>query len=126
MRLRVFALGAATLLALTLLLTLQPAPVAIAQDAASDDGACKYTYDNFGKAFIDKYCIECHHSSKKGEVAREGAPPKLNYDQMIVLKMNAKDMVKMTSIKKKMPEEDPKPTDEERMQFQQWMECEYK
>ena len=37
------------------------------------------TYVNFGKPFMDTYCIDCHSSTKTG-AARHGAPAFHDYD----------------------------------------------
>lgn len=87
---------------------------------------CQVTHENFGKAFLEKYCFSCHHSSKKGEIDREGAPKKLNYDDLEIVKSTKSKLVEYVSVNKKMPQNPPKPTDDERAKFKQWLECEYK
>jgi cytochrome c5 len=93
--------------------------------ATADD--CAQTYENFGKAFLDKYCNNCHASTVKG-FARKGAPADLAYDNLEVVKAKKDEMVKHVVMpgKKQMPPSDPKPSDEERAQFKAWLECEYK
>ena len=42
--------------------------------------ASALTYDNFGAAFMDSYCLRCHSTSVTG-VDREGAP-QVNYSNI--------------------------------------------
>lgn len=40
------------------------------------------SYDDFGKAFMEKYCVHCHHSELKRSM-RNGAPLYHDYDSLI-------------------------------------------
>jgi uncharacterized membrane protein len=98
----------------------------VATARAGETSACPYKLENFGKAFLEKYCYACHSSSKKGEIDREGAPKGMDYDNPEVIGRTKDKMIELVSAKKKMPKDPPKPTDEERANFQKWLECEYK
>jgi uncharacterized membrane protein len=87
-------------------------------------GDCEKTYENFGKAFVTKYCIGCHSTSKKG-FARNGAPKKINFDSFEKIKAESGGFQKMVVQKKKMPPMGG-PTQGERAQVATWLKCEAK
>ena len=92
-------------------------------DAESD--TCELTYDNFGKAFVESYCVACHSSEKTG-FARKGAPKAYNFDSVDGIMAELKDVIKHATVKNDMPPAPPKPSDEERAKAKAWLECEYK
>ena len=107
----------AVALALTIALVAGPKHLAQAQD-------CAKTYDNFGKAFIEQYCIGCHASANRG-FARKGAPEGYNYDDVTIIQNKKKDILKWVIEKKRMP---PIGTisDQEKANLKTWLDCEYK
>ncbi len=87
---------------------------------------CKFTYESFGKAFLEKYCNGCHSSTKTG-LARKGAPAGYDFDKPELIAKEKKEIVEWTVEKKKMPPLlSAKPTDAERAQVKTWLDCEYK
>ena len=84
---------------------------------------CQYTYDNFGKEFVGKYCASCHVAAKKG-FARKGAPADVNYDTLEEIVKGKAHFIEEVVEKKKMPPKDPKPSDEERGKVKTWLDCE--
>jgi uncharacterized membrane protein len=102
-------------------------------DAADDDGtdtgsadagACAdLTYASFGNDFMDKYCASCHAASVKGS-ARMGAPGDDVYDTLAQIKADKKDLKHEVS-SKAMPFPTAKvfPSQAERDQFVQWIDC---
>ncbi len=98
--------------------------LAAAQAVLAADKACDPNYDNFGKAFVAKYCLGCHTSAKTGK-DRMGAPKKTNFDAPADIKKAKADIVKMTIAKPAMPPMDPKPTDDEKAKLKAWLDCEY-
>jgi cytochrome c5 len=87
----------------------------------------KPTYDNFGKKFMDDYCLRCHSSSKTG-AARTGAPADHNFDSILDIQLLAAHIDQMAgsgpdATNTKMPPTDPKPSMEERQKLSQWMAC---
>lgn len=86
------------------------------------------TYDNFGKAFMESYCTQCHHSALRGE-ARMGAPSFHDFDTQQGVKV-VDEHVDMTTASgpaatnTSMP---PKgyalPTLAEREQLGEWLAC---
>ena len=86
---------------------------------------CEYTYDNFGKDFLSKYCTSCH-SEKVTGVKRMGAPSDFNFDSPDKIKPHTKDMVEQVVTNKSMPPTLNRPSDADRTKFGKWLECEYK
>ncbi len=88
------------------------------------------TYVNFGKAFLDKYCVECHDANKSG-AARQGAPEFHDFDTLVGLKQVADHADEYAgsgpaATNLLMPTENgtrPIPTLAERVQFSEWIAC---
>lgn len=95
-----------------------------------DDGGM-LTYDSFGKAFMDKYCIKCHSTELTGD-ARNGAPVDHDfnvYEGIIGVAMHIDQYAASgpDSTNKTMPpatDSGPKPTMEEREKLGEWLACE--
>ena len=85
------------------------------------------TYNNFGKNFMEKYCTKCHDSNKTGE-QRQGAPSFHDFDTLLGIKA-VSDHIDETSaagpasVNEGMPEDNPKPTLEERQKLGEWIAC---
>ena len=92
--------------------------------------ASTLTYVTFGKAFLDKYCVECHDSNKTG-AARKGAPEFHDFDTLVGLKQVSDHADEYAgsgpaATNLLMPEENgtrPIPTLAERIQFSEWIAC---
>jgi hypothetical protein len=85
------------------------------------------TYDNFGKKFMEDYCLRCHSSSKMSN-ARTGAPADHNFDTLDDIKLLAAHIDQMagsgpSATNTKMPPTDPKPSMEDRQKLSQWLVC---
>lgn len=85
------------------------------------------TYDNFGKPFMDHYCVDCHDSHKYGD-ARQGAPSLHDVDTPIGIRgisnhIDQSSAAGPNAFNDAMPEDDPKPTDLERYQLGEWLAC---
>ena len=105
------------------------AVLVVALAHAADAGPqqnCPFTYESFGKAFLDQYCLRCHVSTKTSAFARGGAPIDANYDETDRLRRDKAGILKLVVDKKKMPPDDPKPEDAERAKLKAWIECEFK
>lgn len=99
------------------------------------------TYDNFGKPFMEKYCLWCHDSSLK-RAFRNGAPLYHDFDTLQGILQTPDHIDQQTGIGPKAsndfmpPDRCPstpggalsvdcqKPTDEERRQLAEWIACE--
>ncbi len=82
------------------------------------------TYDNFGQAFIEDYCLECHQSSLTG-LDRKDAPDSINfddYDLVFTLSVTIKAIAGTRPI---MPPSFAMalPSLDERMKLVQWVDC---
>jgi hypothetical protein len=89
-----------------------------------DDGST-LTYENFGKKFMQDYCLRCHSVDSKD---RQGAPDDHNFDTLADvdfmkahIDQYAGSGPKATNTK--MPMGDPKPTVEERQKLSEWLAC---
>jgi hypothetical protein len=97
-------------------------------DAPTTGSACP-TYEDFGKPFIDAYCIRCHSETKVGP-DRNGAPPGRDFDTLELVLPQAEKMILFAGapapddINTFMPIGEPKPTDAERTQLAEWLTCE--
>jgi hypothetical protein len=96
--------------------------------ATCPDGST-LSYDNFGKQFMQNYCLTCHSMSVTG-TARNGAPPDHNFDELasIALLKNHIDELAgsgPSATNEMMPPAiaTKKPTTDERKQLSEWLAC---
>lgn len=85
------------------------------------------TYENFGKQFMDTYCVDCHDSAKTGS-ARHGAPAFHDYDTVLGVRQTIDHVDEYAAagpnaVNTIMPEDDPRPTEAERQQLGEWLSC---
>jgi uncharacterized membrane protein len=85
------------------------------------------TYENFGRAFMQSYCLRCHSAAVTG-AARMGAPADHNFDEINVIRGLAEHIdlyagAGPAATNTLMPENDPRPTLDERMQLSTWLAC---
>lgn len=85
------------------------------------------TYDNFGKAFMQTYCIRCHSSTLSG-AARQGATADHDFDKIELIRVfldhiDQKAGAGPASTNTSMPPSDPKPTNDERRKLAEWVAC---
>ncbi|MCB9707814.1 MAG: c-type cytochrome [Myxococcales bacterium] len=88
------------------------------------------SYENFGKAFMDEYCVGCHSTSLSG-ASRNGAPSDHNFDSLAAIRQVEVEHIDMLAagghhhINTEMPPEDhpPHPSDEERRMLGEWLAC---
>lgn len=86
------------------------------------------TYDNFGKPFMEAYCVRCHSSELKG-AARMGAPIYHDFDSKIGILNVAAHVDREAAagpdaIDRFMPPNGDAPTDQERYDLGTWLACE--
>jgi hypothetical protein len=80
------------------------------------------TYDNFGAAFLDSYCVSCHHSSLTEE-ERLGAPAEMNFESSELAQLwRASILAKAGGEGATMPPSQIVP-DIERKNFAEWLNC---
>ncbi|MGE3455159.1 MAG: hypothetical protein AB7O24_08625 [Kofleriaceae bacterium] len=85
------------------------------------------TYNNFGKSFMERYCTECHDSDLVGD-DRQGAPTFHDFDSLYGIKAVSNHIDETTAagpaaVNDGMPQDDPKPTLDERYQLGEWIAC---
>lgn len=85
------------------------------------------TYDNFGKAFMQSYCLRCHSKNVTGS-ARNGAPSDHNFDAVTDIRSLA-DHIDLhagagpNSVNTEMPENGAAPSEAERRKLSEWLAC---
>lgn len=89
-----------------------------------DDGST-LTYENFGKKFMQDYCVRCHSVDAKN---RNGAPADHNFDTLADVDFMKAHIDQYagsgpSATNMKMPPSDPKPTMEERQKLSEWLAC---
>jgi hypothetical protein len=95
------------------------------QSTCPDDS--QLTYESFGKPFMEKYCTECHSSTKRGD-DRMGAPTFHDFDTLFGI-MADSDHIDETSaagpaaVNEGMPQDGPFPTLLERRKLGEWIAC---
>ena len=85
------------------------------------------TYANFGQQFMTNYCTDCHSSTKTGS-ARHGAPAFHDYDTVEGVRatidhVDENAAAGPNAVNTLMPEDDPRPTEQERRQLGEWLAC---
>jgi uncharacterized membrane protein len=85
------------------------------------------TYENFGRQFLQTYCLRCHSASVQG-ADRQGAPDDHNFDDIMVIRGMAEHVdlhagSGPAATNEAMPPSDPKPTLEERQKLSTWLVC---
>lgn len=88
----------------------------------------KLTYDNFGKQFVEDYCVRCHSSELSGE-KRNGATKYHDFDTLegildVIDHVDQKAASGPDSTNVSMPPDGAKPTKAEREQLGEWLACE--
>jgi uncharacterized membrane protein len=86
------------------------------------------TYANFGQAFMQTYCLGCHSQLKLGD-DRHGAPVTIDFDTRSLVRANTSDIDKQAAFgpdakNRLMPDDDPVPSDEERIRLGEYIACE--
>lgn len=85
------------------------------------------SYANFGQTFMTDYCVDCHSSTATGS-ARRDAPVGIDFDTIAGIRLHATHIDEHAAAgpnatNEEMPEDDPKPTLEERTKLGQWLAC---
>ncbi len=85
------------------------------------------TYENFGREFFDAYCQSCHASSVQG-ADRNGAPSSHTYDVVESIReeadeIDARAAAGPAGVNTTMPNEEPRPTELERLDLGEWLAC---
>lgn len=85
------------------------------------------TWENFGQPFMTDYCTDCHDSKKRG-ADRNGAPSFHDFDSVYGVRavwehVDETSAAGPAAVNDGMPEDDPKPTLEERYKLGEWLAC---
>ena len=87
------------------------------------------SYDNFGKHFMDTYCISCHASALTAR-QRRGAPSDHNFDTLAQVHATEPDHIDETTAAgpnntntQMPPAGSPTPSEAERRQLAEWVAC---
>ncbi len=88
------------------------------------------TYENFGRAFMEDFCVNCHSSTKVGE-ERMGATKDHDFDTLLGIRQVANHIdqtagIGPASANRNMPpadSEQEKPADSDRERLAEWISC---
>ena len=85
------------------------------------------TYDNFGRKFMEDYCLRCHSKNVVGP-DRKGAPSDHNLDELGEARAFSDHIDEHAAagpdrVNEYMPTDDPKPSLAERQQLGEWLAC---
>ncbi|MBL9107488.1 MAG: hypothetical protein JNL82_41765 [Myxococcales bacterium] len=85
------------------------------------------TWDNFGKSFMETYCVRCHSETLSG-AERQGAPSDHNFNshELIMSQIDHIDeqaAAGSESTNTLMPIGSPAPAEEERRKLGEWLAC---
>lgn len=89
-----------------------------------DDNAL--SYENFGRAFFEQYCLRCHSVSIGG--SERLAPPGRDFDELMMIRSDALYIDQFAAAGPKgehvsMPPNGETPTLEERTELGEWLAC---
>lgn len=103
-----------------------PLPDQVIVDAADNSNCDELTYENFGQAFFQSYCLRCHSETRVGDIARNDAPVGINYDTLegvrefaTRIRLRAGELGDMPPLL--LP--GPRPSEQERVQLIRWIDC---
>ena len=86
------------------------------------------TYENFGRAFMEDFCVNCHSSTKTGE-DRMGATEDHDFDTLLGIRQVANHVDQTAGIgpasanRNMPPAEEPQPDDSDRRRLAEWISC---
>ena len=105
-----------------------PSPAEPMPSGATCPPGATSTYENFGKAFMERYCTRCHASTLRGP-DRHGAPLYHDFDSLRGVLNVAHHVDEYTAagpdaVNTLMPTDSPKPTLAERQELGTWLACE--
>lgn len=96
-------------------------------ETACPPGGTTLRYETFAKPFMETYCTSCHASTLEGE-ARHGAPTFHDFDTYFGIRGVANHVDETSAagpaaINRGMPQDNPRPSDEERFMLGEWIAC---
>lgn len=126
MRWIAFSIGLVILIPL-ILMGCSDDKVGISADASPDATSvdCSLlTYENFGRAFIEDYCLECHHS-ELAEAERNDAPLSIDFETYDLVSNFSISIKAIAGTRPLMPPSFAMavPNSEERANLVQWIDC---
>lgn len=91
------------------------------------DGGTSLTYEEFGRPFVESFCLGCHSAGVEGR-DREGAPSDHNFDTRFECLALAEHMDQKAgsgpeATNDEMPPRDPRPSTAERQMLSEWLAC---
>lgn len=94
--------------------------------SAADANCAELTYENFGRPFFQAYCLRCHSETLGTDFARTDAPQGINFDTLESARPFINRIRLRAGIQGDMPPRPlvvPHPSDAQRIQLIQWLEC---
>jgi len=86
----------------------------------------KSSYENFGKAFFENYCLRCHNEELKSDSERLDAPQGIDFNTLEqALPFKSRIALRAGNLGDMPPilVGGPRPSDDERRQLLEWIEC---
>lgn len=85
------------------------------------------SYENFGRAFMESYCLRCHSRVLTGS-GRRGAPVGMDFDTLEQVRTHSFDIDAVAAagalgVNTQMPPDTPGPTAVERERLGEWLAC---
>lgn len=101
-------------------------PQVLASISEVDCDTLNLTYENFGRAFFEKYCLRCHSASLTDDLARSDAPLGIDFDSLEDIRSYTTRTALRAGELGDMPPAllgGQQPSVAERIQLLQWIEC---
>jgi len=94
---------------------------------ACPEGGTSLNYAEFGRPFMEAYCISCHSDDVVG-ANRQGAPSDHNFDTQFECQAFADHLDRMSgsgpeATNTQMPPKEPRPSPQERQMLSEWLAC---
>jgi uncharacterized membrane protein len=101
-------------------------PIANLNSGATCPETSELSYESFGQAFMQSYCLRCHTAAISGSARR--APPSVNFDDLASIRAAAHMIDQQAGVgpasqREIMPPDEPRPTLDQRMQLSEWLAC---
>ena len=81
------------------------------------------TWDSFARDFFGTYCTRCHSTALTTDAERMGAPPVLDWDDPVLVRMYAGNIRYDVGVSDYMPRDAPLPSCDERYRIVRWIDA---
>ncbi len=101
-------------------------PLELSTRPLPDCGAAKGSYESFGAAFFQNYCIRCHSVTLESDLERLDAPQGIDFNTLQMAREFSRRIRLRAGELGDMPPQillGPRPTEAERLQLVDWIDC---